>query len=126
MGAPSSDEVEPAEPPAFDESVLLTLLAGDREAAAEITTEFLKDAPRQVAELREALATADTRLAGRQAHTLKGASANVGAEALRAAARQMELAVADGALEKAESLQVELELQLARLVSVLLKQQEES
>ena len=38
----------------------------------------------------------------------------------------MELAVADGALEKAESLQAELELQLTRLVSVLSKQQEES
>ena len=126
VGAPSSDEVEPAGPPVFDERVLLNLLAGDREAAAEITTEFLKDAPRQVAELREAVATADTHLVGRQAHTLKGALANVGAEALRAAANKMELAVADGALEKAESLQAELELQLTRLVSVLSKQQEES
>ena len=37
----------------------------------------------------------DTALARRQAHTLKGASANVGAEALRAAAYRAELACAD-------------------------------
>src|SRR5450756_280976 len=69
------------EPPVFDEAVLLHLLGGDRESAAEITAEFLKDAPLQAAALHEALAAGDAALARRQAHTLKGASANVGAEA---------------------------------------------
>ena len=38
------------------------LLGGDREAAAEITAEFLEDAPRQVAAFREALAAGDAAL----------------------------------------------------------------
>jgi len=123
-GAPPPDVVESAEPPVFDENVLLNLLAGDREAAAEITAEFTKDAPRQVAELCATLAAADTSLARRQAHTLKGASANVGAQALRAVAYEIELAVADGALEKAQALQAELESQMARLLVVFSEQEE--
>ena len=45
-------------PAVFDEAILLDLLAGDREAATEITAEFLDDAPRQVAAFREQLAAA--------------------------------------------------------------------
>ena len=103
------------EPPVFDEAVLLNLLGGDREAAAEIAAEFLKDAPLQVAALREALAAGDAALARRQAHTLKGASANVGAEALRAVAHAAELACADGPPREAAELVERLDAELTRL-----------
>ena len=99
----------------FDEGVLLNLLGGDREAAAEVTAEYRADAPRQVAALRMALAAGNAALARRQAHTLKGASANVGAEAVRAVAHAVELAAAEGELERAGALQAELALQLDRL-----------
>ena len=103
------------EPPVFDEAVLLSLLRGDREAAAEITAEFLKDAPLQVAALQDALAAGDAALARRQAHTLKGASANVGAEALRAVAYSAELACADGSLQGVAELAERLDAELRRL-----------
>ena len=103
------------EPPVFDEAVLLHLLGGDREAAAEITAEFLKDAPLQVAALHKAVAEGDAPLARRRAHTLKGASANVGAEALRAAARAAELAHADGPSQEAAELAEQLDTELWRL-----------
>ncbi|MFA4965215.1 MAG: PAS domain S-box protein [Thermoleophilia bacterium] len=107
--------VEPPQSPVFDEGVLLNLLGGDREAAAEVTAEYRADAPRQVAALRMALAAGNAALARRQAHTLKGASANVGAEAVRAVAHAVELAAAEGELERAGALQAELALQLDRL-----------
>jgi two-component system sensor histidine kinase/response regulator len=105
--------------PVFDEDVLVNLLGGDREAAAEIAQTFLKDAPRQLAALREALVAGDAPLTRRKAHTLKGASANVGAEALRAAACRAETAAANGDLAMIDSLLPELETQLARLLEML-------
>jgi len=114
--SPAKSAESTAEPPAaFDERVLIDLLGGDREAAAEIIQEFLDDAPRQVKALAEAVAAGDAEVVNRQAHTLKGASANVGAEALRQVAYQMEMAGADRDLERAGELLSEAETQLARL-----------
>jgi len=103
------------EPPVFDAAVLLNLLGGDREAVAEITAELLTDAPRQAAAFREALAADDAALARRQAHTLKGASANVGAEALRAVAHAAELACAEGSMQEAAELAEQLDVEIGRL-----------
>jgi two-component system sensor histidine kinase/response regulator len=101
--------------PVFDEAVLLGLLGGDREVAAEITAEFLSDAPLRAAAFREALAAGDAPLARREAHTLKGASANVGAEALRAVAHAAEQACVAGSPEEAAELAPRLDAELARL-----------
>jgi two-component system sensor histidine kinase EvgS len=81
---------------AFDETVLLDVLDGDREAASQIVAEFLGDAPRQAAGLREAAAAGDLLLVSRCAHTLKGASACVGAQALRHIAARLEEQAAAG------------------------------
>jgi len=110
-----ADDGEWAELPAYDENVLLGLLDGDREAAAEIVAGFLGDAPLQVAALREAMAADDAALVRRQAHTLKGASANVGAEALRAAANAVEAAAAAESLERASEAAERLDAELERL-----------
>ena len=67
------------------------------------------------AALHEALAAGDAALAGRQAHTLKGASANVGAEALRAVAHLAELACAGESLQEAGELAEDLDAELGRL-----------
>jgi CheY-like chemotaxis protein/HPt (histidine-containing phosphotransfer) domain-containing protein len=101
--------------PVFDEEVLVNVLAGDRQAAAEIALEFLSDVPRQVKALAAALAAGDAEQARLHAHTLKGASANVGAEALRAAAYRAEMAAADGDLALLADLLPEVELQMERL-----------
>jgi two-component system sensor histidine kinase/response regulator len=110
-----AESASAGEPPVFDEAVLVHLLGGDHEAVAEIVAEFIKDAPLQVAAFHEALAAGDAALARRQAHTLKGASANVGAEALRAVASRAELACAGESLQEAEELAERLEAELRRL-----------
>ena len=101
-------------PPAFDPAVLLDLLGGDREAVAEILAEYDADAPRQLAELREAVAAGDAERVRRLAHTLKGASANVGAEALRGAALRLEQAAAAGDLAGGEALVATMDAELER------------
>ena len=107
--------VRPGPVPVFDPHVLLRLLDGDREAVDEVMTEYAKDAPRQVTALREALAAGDADATRRHAHTLKGASANVGAEALRAAAYEVEKAGAAGDLDAASGLVGRVEAELKRL-----------
>ena len=85
----------------FDQEALVERLMGDVELASEIISDFLEDAPRQIAALHDALEGADAPLVRRQAHTLKGASANIGAVALQQAAYEMEVAGEEGDLEKA-------------------------
>jgi CheY-like chemotaxis protein len=105
-----------AAPPVFDPRVLLGLLDGDRAAVADIVGEYAEDAPRQLAGVREALAAGDADLVRRRAHTLKGASANVGAEALRIAAYDLERAAADAELAGGEALVAQLDDELGRLL----------
>ena len=105
----------PGSAAAFDPDVLLNLLDGDREAVGEIVAEYAGDAPRQVAALREAVEAGDAEAVRRHAHTLKGASANVGAEALRAAAYEVEKAGAAGDLDAALDLTGRVEEELERL-----------
>jgi HPt (histidine-containing phosphotransfer) domain-containing protein len=80
----------------FDPTVLLDLLGGDAASVAEILGEFLEDVPRQLQALRAAFDDGELDAVRRQAHTVKGASANVGAEALRGAAYAVECAAAEG------------------------------
>jgi CheY-like chemotaxis protein/HPt (histidine-containing phosphotransfer) domain-containing protein len=106
---------EAAAAPVFDEKVLLDLLDGDREAAAEITADFLHDAPGLVGALREAVEAEDLALAHQCAHTLKGASASVGATALRHLCAQLEEAAAAGTLDGLLDILASMDRQVARL-----------
>ncbi|MCZ7662364.1 MAG: PAS domain S-box protein [Thermoleophilia bacterium] len=115
---PSSESLHTEEEPAFDETVLLTLLDGDREVTAEIAAEFMADAPKQVTGLREAVQRGDLALVGRKAHTLKGAAASVGAHALRRLAAQLEEAAASDSGELFDLLGA-IDRQLAGLKEVL-------
>jgi HPt (histidine-containing phosphotransfer) domain-containing protein len=56
----------------------------------EIIGIFLEDTPKRLAEIDQSLAAGDTATFVRAAHTIKGASSNVGAAALRAVAEQLE------------------------------------
>ncbi|HEY5387386.1 MAG TPA: response regulator, partial [Thermoleophilia bacterium] len=110
---------EAAPPPVFDQAVLLHLLDGDQDAVADIVAEFLADMPRQIEALGTALAAGDAASARRGAHTIKGASANVGAAALRAAAGAIEGAAASGDLESARRLESGAVRELERLQAEL-------
>ena len=74
----------------------------DEDLARVVTESFLDDIPRQIEALRGYLDAWDAPGAERQAHTIKGASANVGGEALRALAFEMEKAGKAGDLGSAE------------------------
>ena len=83
----------------FDPKVILDNLMDDKELAASIIGEFLMDIPVQIGTLRDYLDNGNTEDARRQAHTIKGASANVGATALRELAFNMENAIKSGDLD---------------------------
>ena len=96
---PTDDETQ-----IFNEAELLERLMGDEELVKTVVAAFLEDAPRQIAGLKQALAEGDLTRAHRQAHTLKGAAANLGAGRLRQAALEMEKFGKDSGLPTAEVL----------------------
>jgi HPt (histidine-containing phosphotransfer) domain-containing protein len=83
----------------WDRSVLLERLMGDEELVAQLVEAALDDLPRQVGILKDSLAAADNTTSERQAHSIKGAAANIGAEPLRNIAERMERAARRGDLE---------------------------
>ena len=87
----------------FDRTVILERLMGDEELADSILQGFLADMPMQIEALRGYLEAGDAAEAERQAHQIKGASANVGSETLLALAFQMEKAGKAGDLEGIKS-----------------------
>jgi PAS domain S-box-containing protein len=99
----------------FDRAALLERLMGDEEVAGTIVDGFLRDIPRQIQALREFLDAANAPGAERQAHTIKGASANVGGEALRAVAHEMEKAGKAGDLAAIKARMADLEAQFEAL-----------
>jgi CheY-like chemotaxis protein len=96
----------------FDKVAFLDRIMGDEELANEILGGFLEDVPRKFTALKEALANGDAGLVQREAHTLKGASANVGALALQNVANQIEVAGKSEDLQKVGSFIPKLEEQL--------------
>ena len=94
VDAPSRDDAT-----AVDRSVLISLLAflGDRAPAAEgrLIDTYLRELPRIVARLQEALPEGDQESLHRGAHTLKSSSANVGALRLSALCAELEARTAD-------------------------------
>jgi len=105
----------PAAPPgsagaAFDREELLQRLGGDPELVAHVLRIFLGDAPKRLDALRRCLEAGEQAGAQREAHTLKGASANVSAEAIRAVAASLETVIKAGELPRAARLVPALEL----------------
>ncbi|MDR3703184.1 MAG: PAS domain S-box protein [Candidatus Sulfopaludibacter sp.] len=84
----------------FSSDALLGRLMGDRQLAGRMLSTFLGDVPSQLNNLRRRLAEADAPGTRSQAHTLNGAAATAGAEALRAVAVEMERAGAAGELDR--------------------------
>jgi two-component system, sensor histidine kinase and response regulator len=75
-----------------------------------------RDAPRKVS---EALAAGDAQLARRIAHTLKGVSGNIGADAAQTAAETVEAAIAAGRTAEAEAAVPVLEKVVAATVTAV-------
>jgi signal transduction histidine kinase/DNA-binding response OmpR family regulator len=73
------------------------VVVGSKPALLErVIDELMADAPRRVAAVEVAWAQGDLRTVEREAHTLKGAASNVGAERFRRAAARLETAARQG------------------------------
>jgi HPt (histidine-containing phosphotransfer) domain-containing protein len=92
---------------------------GDEELSRLVIDEFLADIPRQIQALRIYLAAGDATGSARQAHSIKGASANVGGEALRAVALAAERAGQGGNLDAIITLVPGIEFEFARLMEAM-------
>jgi len=74
----------------FDRAGFFSRAMDDAELARLLAKTFLGDAPTQIEAMSAALAAGETRKAEKLAHRLRGAAANMGAEALRELARMIE------------------------------------
>ncbi|MEY2408311.1 MAG: hypothetical protein QOF48_981, partial [Verrucomicrobiota bacterium] len=91
--APQRLLVSPPAHPApldFDPAIVLQRMDGDRDLLKEVTTLFIEDTPRQVADLRATIERRDGPALERAAHALKGAVGNFGARAAYEAALDLE------------------------------------
>ncbi|HXG35244.1 MAG TPA: response regulator [Bryobacteraceae bacterium] len=104
----------------FDKAGVLARLMHDEELARKVTQAFLDDTPRQIEALRQYLQSGDLIRLERQAHSIKGASASVGGEALRVAAWELERAAKAGDLGAAKTCLPKLEQEFDRLKQAIL------
>lgn len=87
----------------FDYSGVMKRLMDDEELVEEIITAFIGDIPGQIETLRNNLERGDIEGAKCRAHAMKGASANIGAEAFRAVAYKIEKATFKGDIGEAKT-----------------------
>ncbi len=119
----ASEPVEdPNQPPVFDKKSLMQRLMDDEELARSILEIYLTETPRQLQELKDCLEKGDMGGIELHSHTIKGSSANIGGEALRAAALVVEKCTKSGDLEGARAGLPEMERQYGRLKAVLEKE----
>ncbi|MGB7250053.1 MAG: Hpt domain-containing protein [Phormidesmis sp.] len=90
--------------PDFDWQQLRQLAGEDANFEAELLAMFLEDAEASLVQIELAIAAQDTAQLEAIAHSLQGASANVGASALAQAARQLEQIARRGELTTAPNL----------------------
>ena len=93
----------------WDRTGMLERLANDETLAKEVIAAFLEDMPRQIQALKTFLDGGDAAGTRLQAHSIKGASANVGGERLRATAFEMEKAAKESRLSAVGASMDELE-----------------
>ncbi len=108
---------EPAASPVpWNPHGFLERLAGDTELAMKVVTIFIKDIGTRMEALFSSIRSGDPSMAGRHAHTIKGAAANVGAEALRDAAERVEALAAEDVLPQDPEATVEEFTRLFKVV----------
>jgi two-component system, sensor histidine kinase and response regulator len=100
-------------------ALLLSLDEGEGAALAQIVAEYLRMMREGRDDLLRELDEGDSDALGRTAHTLKGASANVGARAMADVCAGLELRARRSDLEDAVCLMEEFEVEFARVQSAL-------
>jgi CheY-like chemotaxis protein/HPt (histidine-containing phosphotransfer) domain-containing protein len=93
---PQGSAPQDVTPPVFDAEALRRRVLNDEELFRDVIASFCDDLPDRIQQLQSALGAGDLVAVKRQAHTIKGTSANVSADALSAVAKAIELAVEAG------------------------------
>jgi HPt (histidine-containing phosphotransfer) domain-containing protein len=105
----------------FDRAGLMDRLMDDMDLAQVVIAAFLEDIPLQITALEGYLAAGDVTGAERQAHSIKGASANVGGEGLRGVASHMEKVGKAGDLDAVKSCMSALKREFERLKRAMME-----
>ena len=111
-GEPPADAAAPdrdADLPTFDRGAALRRCSGDRELLARLAGRFADRLPEDLEVLRDALDRAEAATLGAEAHRIKGAAANLSADALSELARRLEVGAKAGDLADAPRLLAALE-----------------
>ncbi|MGD0546592.1 MAG: Hpt domain-containing protein, partial [Terracidiphilus sp.] len=103
----------------FNRKVFLERMMGDEEFAHDVAAGFLEELPTMLGALKEQINRRDCESIWKHAHKLKGSAANVGGEALRDLALEVEQAGKAGDLTEVARWIPELETQVARLSEAL-------
>jgi HPt (histidine-containing phosphotransfer) domain-containing protein len=122
--APPADpeQFDLAAPPQIDRETLAQLAAlddGDLSTAREICALYFEDARERVERIRQMLAEGDLAETARTAHSLKGASYNLGVTGMGQICAAMEYAATDGDGDRCLRWMDVLEAELERVVPVL-------
>jgi two-component system, sensor histidine kinase and response regulator len=110
---------EPGGAPVLDREALLERVNGDHELLAEVTGMLLRDAPKLLGEVREALERSDRDAFGYAAHTLRGMLRNFSAGAAEEAAARLQALDAARDRARAEAACQGLEREIQRLCAEL-------
>jgi PAS domain S-box-containing protein len=115
VSQPPAPPIAEGETVLFDRAAVLSRLEGDNELAAIMIEAFLEDLPKQIQAFRGLLESGDVAGCGRQAHSIRGASAAVGGARLQKVATEMESAADAGDLEFVAARMDDLESQFSQL-----------
>jgi signal transduction histidine kinase/PleD family two-component response regulator/HPt (histidine-containing phosphotransfer) domain-containing protein len=110
--------------PIFDKESLMTRLLDDKDLAKMVIEGFLKDIPLQIIALKGYLGAEDATEVTKQAHTIKGASANVGGERLRNVVFEIEKSAMTRDLQTVATQIAELETQFNLLNQAMVEELE--
>jgi signal transduction histidine kinase/ligand-binding sensor domain-containing protein/DNA-binding response OmpR family regulator len=100
--------------PPVDWERFVSLTDGDDEFAQQLVQLFINSGDAALAQIREALAREDWQAVGRAAHSFKGSSANIHAQAASAAAARLEQAARAGEIDRLSRLEQELRREARR------------
>jgi HPt (histidine-containing phosphotransfer) domain-containing protein len=106
----------------YDKEALFERMIQDEDLVKVVLRGFLEDIPKQIQILKDFLSKQDQKGCIRQVHSIKGASANIGAEALRAVSADLEKMGKEGDLNYMHDHLADLEMEFARLKAVLDKE----
>ncbi len=112
---PAAQQPAVRQTPVYDRTGFLERLMGDEETAKVVLDIFLEDIPKQLDAVKAAMDACDPAALALAAHSIKGAAANIGGEALREAAAEIEQACKAGKPELAHQQFPELQQQFRRL-----------